>query len=40
VGWGKYAGVDIGGFKNLQSLLGRVAARAPVQEALNVEGLG
>jgi glutathione S-transferase len=38
-GWGKHVGVDLTGFKNLQSFLGRVAARPAVQEALKAEGL-
>ena len=39
-GWGKYVGVDLSSFENLQSVLARVADRPSVQEALNVEGLG
>lgn len=38
-GWGKHVSVDLADFKNLQALLGRVAARASVQEALRIEGL-
>jgi len=38
-GWGKYAGVDIGGLANLSAYLDRVAARPAVQAALKAEGL-
>ncbi|WP_105385071.1 glutathione transferase GstA [Neorhizobium alkalisoli] len=37
--WGKIVGVDLTAFENLQSLLGRIATRPSVQEALQVEGL-
>ena len=37
--WGKYVDLDLSGFKNLQSLLGRASIRPAVQEALKVEGL-
>lgn len=37
--WGKYVDVDLSGFSNLQEILGRVAGRPSVQEALKAEGL-
>jgi glutathione S-transferase len=37
--WAKHVGVDITGFANLQTYLGRVGARPAVQAALKAEGL-
>lgn len=37
--WGKFVGVDLSGFANLQAYLARVAARPGVQAALKAEGL-
>lgn len=37
--WGKYVDVDLSGFKNLQSVLGRISDRPAVQETLRSEGL-
>ncbi|MQW90364.1 hypothetical protein [Sinorhizobium saheli] len=39
-GRGKHVGIDLVELKKLRALLGRVAALAPVQEALKAEGLG
>ncbi|HRF21709.1 MAG TPA: glutathione transferase GstA, partial [Comamonas denitrificans] len=36
---GKFVGVDLSGFANLQAYLARVAARPGVQAALKAEGL-
>lgn len=37
--WGKFVGVDLSGFANLQAYVARVAARPGVQAALKAEGL-
>lgn len=39
LGWGKYVGVDISGFKNMETYLKRVSERPAVQKALKEEGL-
>ncbi|WP_434730537.1 glutathione transferase GstA [Rhizobium binae] len=38
--WGRHVGLALSDFKNMRALVDRVAARAPVQEALRIEGLG
>jgi glutathione S-transferase len=37
--WGKFVGVDLSGFANLQAYVARVASRPAVQAALRAEGL-
>lgn len=37
--WGKFVGVDLSGFANLQAFVARVAGRPAVQAALRAEGL-
>jgi len=37
--WAKHVGIDLSGFKNLGTFMGRVAARPAVQEAMKAEGL-